>query len=121
MLLNKHRCIFQDDLSDWEIQSHCMRDVYRNSAFCIAATAASNGDDGLFCVWDQPSQFVITAEEDCGASGPRKALLPPGVYSGSLSPINAYDAIDIAPLNRRAWVAQERYLSRRILHFTKGK
>lgn len=45
--------------------------------------------------------------------------LTPGFYLFGFNHVEAYEAIDAAPLNQRAWVAQERFLSPRILHFTR--
>jgi hypothetical protein len=46
--LIKARCIVQDDSNDWHAESANMYLVYSNATLCIAATAAPNGDAGLF-------------------------------------------------------------------------
>ncbi|ORY11308.1 heterokaryon incompatibility protein-domain-containing protein [Clohesyomyces aquaticus] len=107
-------CIFQDDPDDWRRESSRMRDVYRNAAFCIAATAAKNGDVGLF--FDRDPQLFGPI--------PMDLTWPEYEHKDSLRQCNfpLLDDpwhIDAAPLNKRAWVAQERYLSPRILHFTR--
>ncbi|KAF1844378.1 HET-domain-containing protein [Cucurbitaria berberidis CBS 394.84] len=117
-------CIFQDDVDgrDWAFEAGRMKDTYKRAAFCIAATAAENGNAGLFY------------ERDLRALTPIKINFEPGLSSsyattcGSRSPLagpywigceqSTRVAIDSACLNRRAWVAQERYLSPRIMHFT---
>jgi hypothetical protein len=41
-------CIIQDSKDDWETESSQMASIYANSTLNIAATAARDGDDGLF-------------------------------------------------------------------------
>jgi hypothetical protein len=90
-----------------------MRDVYRNAVFCIAATAAENGNDGLF--YDRDVQLSTSVNIEI-----RDPFEPsPFPYQCSFGMTDPAVDIDQAPLNRRAWVAQERYLSSRILHFTR--
>lgn len=96
-----------------------MRDVYSNSTFCIAATAARNGCDGLFYERREYSQFVVRVKKDNKLRYRRSKFLPPDIYWCSIHPVDAKHAVESAPLNQRAWVAQERYLSPRILHFAR--
>ncbi|KAH3906291.1 hypothetical protein HBH56_206310 [Parastagonospora nodorum] len=106
-------CIVQDDPEDWRVESSQMRNVYQNATFCIAATAASDGNAGLFFDRDAASLMSIKIDfEWTGAEWPSA-----GTYSCSFAWPDAYTHIDCAPLNQRGWVAQERYLSPRILHF----
>jgi len=109
------RCIIQDDAEDWRVESSQMRNVYPNATFCIAATAASDGNAGLFFDRDAASLMPIDIDfEWTGAEWPSA-----GTYSCSFAWPDAYTHIDRAPLNQRGWVAQERYLSPRILHFAR--
>ncbi|EAT78263.1 hypothetical protein SNOG_14392 [Parastagonospora nodorum SN15] len=111
-------CIFQDDLKDWESEAKLMRDVYRNATFCIAATAAKNSTRGLFrnrnCRSLNPVEVGVTRHIDARNG----QTFAPGRYWFMAHPVTPDIAIDSAPLNQRAWVAQERYLSRRTIHFT---
>ncbi|KAH7083077.1 heterokaryon incompatibility protein-domain-containing protein [Paraphoma chrysanthemicola] len=109
-------CIFQDDLHDWHIEAGSMKDVYGNAACCIGATAAHDSDTGLFFDRSPRSHEPCIVEATWTEN---KELPPPGTYWCSFSCISSEEAIDAAPLNRRAWVAQERYLSSRIMHFAK--
>jgi hypothetical protein len=100
-------CIFQDDLQDWAFEAASMCPVYANALFNIAATGASDSSIGLSFERNslalQP--FCITSElfKQC------QWVFPPDW---------AEDVIMSSPLNQRAWVAQERFLSSRIMHFT---
>lgn len=92
-----------------------MRDVYRNATFCIAATAAKDGDVGLFFGRNSwaltPFRVTSLKLDDSNSSS----------VHGYWATFNGSDPagdINLAPLNSRAWVAQERHLSPRILHFT---
>lgn len=92
-----------------------MGDVYSNAVCCVAATASKNGNEGLFrhrqpegltsvqvrTTWSQTPGFPASGSYWCGCH--------------IISPITA---IEKAPLNQRAWVAQERFLSLRIMHFS---
>ncbi|KAH7379411.1 hypothetical protein DE146DRAFT_761602 [Phaeosphaeria sp. MPI-PUGE-AT-0046c] len=117
------RCIFQDDLSDWRHEAERMRDIYRNSALCIAATAAHNGNEGLFHDWNEDPRFLVESGakgEFFQDDGHALLYLPKGTYKCSFHPASAEKVIDSSPLNSRVWVAQERYLSPRVVHFTQA-
>ncbi|KAF2188608.1 HET-domain-containing protein, partial [Zopfia rhizophila CBS 207.26] len=45
-------CIIQDSGEDWKRESVTMRDIYRNAAFTIVASAAWSGKEGLFRTQD---------------------------------------------------------------------
>lgn len=91
-------CILQgeddDDahMNDWKIEAGKMQDVFRGAYCTIAATSSENSQQG----------FLTRAN------------------SKSAPPIadNFEDDVLRGNLNTRAWVLQERALSRRILHFT---
>lgn len=97
-------CIFQDNLQDWAAEAASMRSVYKNASLNIAASGATDSSVGLsfernplafqpFCVTIKSAYWVY----------------PPD-----------WPALEIptSPLNKRAWVLQERILSTRIIHFT---
>ncbi|KAH7077961.1 heterokaryon incompatibility protein-domain-containing protein [Paraphoma chrysanthemicola] len=121
-------CIFQDDGDDWATEASCMKDIYRNAAFCIAATAAINGDVGLFFERDpralNPVKINLTWTEGGASTLNNSAeqkeanIKLPQTYWIGCHWFSPHSSIDRAPLNTRGWVAQERYLSPRTLHFT---
>ena len=102
-------CIIQDSDDDWRREAATMGNVYQK-AFCnLAATRAS--DSGGGCFWDRNPLLAQACKVDFTWELPYA-----GSYycvDGSLWPKN----IGEAPLNRRAWVTQERILSPRILHY----
>ncbi|KAI1287169.1 heterokaryon incompatibility protein-domain-containing protein, partial [Xylaria venustula] len=101
-------CIIQDDPEDWKREAATMGDVYLHSYLTIAATRAANSEAGFL-----------------GARSFTDTVRLAGVSSG-VDDRNVYacqrrsfaNDVDDGPLNRRAWVLQERVLSPRTLHFT---
>ena len=87
-----------------------MRNVYKNALCNIAATGSPDSSAGLFRDRDPaliPS-IKILALRDGG--------LDTGLYDCFPDKLWDHD-IGRAPLNKRAWVVQERFLPRRNLHF----
>lgn len=102
-------CILQDSLDDWRQVAGSMADVYGNGWCNLAATSAPDGRSGLFTTREQNMT---------------KPLIIQGPKMESYLCVNAdrwINNIDDAPLNQRAWVIQERLLSRRILHFARDE
>ncbi|KAH7384576.1 heterokaryon incompatibility protein-domain-containing protein [Pyrenochaeta sp. MPI-SDFR-AT-0127] len=111
-------CIFQDNLDDWHEEAGRMHDIYSKAACCIAATAAEDSNTGLFFNRDPLSLTPIKVEATWAHTQSQPRFPPPGTYWCGCHWITATSAVDSAPLNQRAWVAQERYLSPRIMHFS---
>lgn len=107
-------CIIQDSPSDWKQESVTMSRVYSESVFTIAALWAPNSDAGCFAkinplvtqpgrvcevsggvVYAVPSERTVRPDAECKVDG---------LHEGT-------------PLLSRAWVMQERLLSRRILYY----
>ena len=111
-------CVVQDSADDWRKEASQMADVYRNAHFNIAATAAPNGNHGIFYCRDTlkiGSCFVSTNWDGTWPISDRKMK---GLYY--LTRKDAFDDdVSHAHLNKRGWVIQERVLSRRIFHFSK--
>ncbi|KAF2395487.1 HET-domain-containing protein [Trichodelitschia bisporula] len=104
-------CIIQsisgEDSKDWEDEAPLMALVF-NSAYCtLAASSAMNWEEGFL-----PPRHI---RYDKGRTTFRK---PRYVCRGPVPPQNFEHDADASPLQKRAWVLQERALSRRTLHFT---
>lgn len=86
-----------------------MGKVYKNALCNISATGAS--DSSIGCFWDRNPLLA----QPCNIEFEWDLPLKGSFYcvDASLWPKN----IGEAPLNRRAWVTQERILSPRVLHF----
>lgn len=96
-----------------------MRDIYQNAVLNIAATAAVDGNAGLFYNRN-PGELEPFRIETARFANPE-------THNTNAEPLQSFfgfrlryttNVIDEAPLNRRAWVMQERHLSRRIIHYT---
>ena len=101
-------CIVQDDTADWDRESALMAGVYGSSALTIAASSAADGSVGCFFNRPKTWRCQIRIGHDAGE------VFYDGVADHSGSPLDI-------PLLTRAWVVQERYLSRRILHFSEDE
>lgn len=101
-------CIIQDehDHADWNIESKTMERVYGNGFLNISVTWKS-GDEAIFedrkCILALPSEIQLDFE------GGRRSYFVLDSYLWQ-------DEVDNAPLNNRAWVFQERFSARRVLH-----
>ena len=102
-----------------------MGDIYANAACTIAATAAKNSSSGLF--FNRSPQSICPREIEIDFSpeafwleGKIRGFAMEGTYLCDVRLI-AQSCIERAPLNRRAWVCQERQLSRRLLHCADGQ
>lgn len=102
-------CIIQGEGGDWATEATKMEAVFKNAYYTIAATSAEDSTEG----------FLNRLEE----KGPQYVMVP----NSSQGKVYIYTSIvedfdgDVIKgvLNTRAWVLQERALSRRTIHFTK--
>lgn len=109
-------CILQDDALDWSSESNRMADVYEHASLNIAATAFTSSTSGLFVPkkTERTEPLIVSTDirlKDHSLTG--TYVLISGMLWSS--------RVDTAPLNRRAWVLQERFFSPRILHFGKDQ
>ncbi|KAF2123163.1 heterokaryon incompatibility protein-domain-containing protein, partial [Lophiotrema nucula] len=101
-------CILQDDVEDWKSHTTIMTDIYQNAHLVLAATWGRDSHSGLF-----------RSNKHAGPLYMRKPL--PHWWGQTSFGKNDYwhrAFVDELPLLERAWVFQERLLSKRILHFT---
>ena len=111
-------CIIQDSAEDWAAESARMGEYYGNSLFTIAAVWAIGGGGGCFARRDplelSPCRVRIQFPENVRISGQRQFLRPTTSWDTAGDTVN----FQRPPLWQRAWVLQERLLSRRILQFS---
>lgn len=112
-------CILQDSVADWQHQAAQMEMVYKNAILTIAATAASDSNGGCFMDRNPLNAQVCRV---------RVRSLPGSFYKKGtdLYDVGAFgflsgDPVIHAPLNTRAWVLQEQYLSSRTIHCTRNQ
>jgi hypothetical protein len=104
-------CIIQDDREDWATESKKMEAVFQNAYYTIAATSAEDSTKGFL---NRPAekelQYTMVPESSHGK-----------VYIYTLIKDDFDGDVIKGVLNTRAWVLQERALSRRTIYFTKGQ
>jgi len=103
-------CINQEEEQDKQHEISLMGEIYAGSELNLAATAASSGSDGLFHKRNpmevEPFRKRVRFYGDNGWINGEII-----VYTAN------FKQVDMAPLNRRGWVFQERLLAPRVLHF----
>jgi hypothetical protein len=108
-------CINQEDEQDKQHEISFMGEIYAGSELNLAATAASSGSDGLFRKRNplevEPFRKRVQFHGDNGWINGDII-----VYSANFD-----KKVDIAPLNTRGWVFQERLLANRVLHFARDQ
>jgi hypothetical protein len=114
-------CIIQDSMEDWLAESAKMGWVYKNSFLCIAATAATDNRSELLhkkeLEHSRPlvhNNLVICEDIVMPNPDPSMSKL---VQCDRLRTLVDW-GVELAPLNQRGWVFQERMHAPRIIHCT---
>lgn len=108
-------CIVQDDEKDWQRESAHMASIFQAGALTLSATSARNSLEG--CSLDSISKPAIQFNRpsknalDFAIRGPE--------YAGVRHRLR--DEMVMAPVTTRAWIFQEKILSRRMVHATKSQ
>ncbi|KAK4235539.1 hypothetical protein C8A03DRAFT_17728 [Achaetomium macrosporum] len=136
-------CIIQDDEHDWRREAARMASIYQNAALVISAARSHGAYGGLYA--DLPAKHKIhTVKHTPGASRHRSRCPTPSDDDENNTSINEEEeepsptetihlrqslthpyrllspyhaAPSTLPVFTRGWILQERFLSRRILHF----
>ena len=108
-------CIIQDSREDWMHEAALMKEVYANSYLNISATNRRSVEKGLFAQRVPAKDIPIGVEIGPISASDRRRIymMQRKSYWG--------DAVADTPLNRRAWVMQERFLAPRVLHFASNE
>ena len=101
-------CILQDSRDDWEREAPLMRDVYRNAFLNLSAEASKDARGG--CIKNGHPAGVTPFKLHMRSLG--------NTWWVSVDERSLFEWMQDDPLSKRAWVYQERHLSRRVLHFT---
>lgn len=94
-----------------------MTEVYRNSFLTIAASRAASSAHGFLDDRPQP-RYVSIPIRDIGTGGLRGEAFACTILPRHAVNTGRFIHLEDEPLNKRGWALQERYLARRILHFT---
>ncbi|KAI1090626.1 heterokaryon incompatibility protein-domain-containing protein [Rostrohypoxylon terebratum] len=109
-------CIFQDSTSDWHRAVDTMAEIYQHS-FCNISAISSSVDP-------ESTGLLGRRKLDTRLLYPFEADLQFPDDSGCVRICNSSiwdDDVEGAPLNKRGWVVQERFLAGRRLHFTENQ
>jgi hypothetical protein len=115
-------CIIQDSREDWNQQSAVMADIYGGAHVTLCATASASDDEGFYA---PPLERQRSHEVE--VRGPDGRIYKPNVelFKGSHIPgwrsVGEASETEGFPLMTRAWAFQERVLSPRLIHFTRGE
>lgn len=89
-------CIIQDSAADWELESSQMTDIYGGATMTVFADGAADDNAGMFRPQTDTHEFGSISND-----------------GGTFETL-----VNRSLLSTRAWIFQERFMSRRILHIT---
>ncbi len=110
-------CIIQDSEADMKRELERMDWIYSHAYVTVAATSSISNKDGfLQCPLAMNNSAVRVSLPFCSRTGTRfEASLYVQVSDGH---VNRFEKnVDCSQWNNRGWTFQERFLSKRILHF----
>ncbi|KAF9886248.1 hypothetical protein FE257_011861 [Aspergillus nanangensis] len=114
-------CIIQDDGDDWMREAGAMASIYKNSVFTLAAASSSDSGGGLFRK-SNPDIRLGHPNQQKGMQSAARQFSNPSFFEYRPRPNGMSREKPVpeesSPLFQRAWVFQERILSRRVLYFT---
>ncbi|KAK7912213.1 heterokaryon incompatibility protein [Apiospora marii] len=119
-------CIIQDDQADWLSEAPLMSKVYSNSQINIGAADAAGPRHGMFR--ERPINSIIIRPQPSPARGCQayrltrkdgRAQFDGGLFNDPLDRAFESKVLRDSSLMTRAWVLQERALSRRMVTFTR--
>jgi hypothetical protein len=117
-------CIIQQCAPDWEIESAKMAAIFRNATLTISASTAENSTQGcgINTLLPPSKQFTLPYRAALGQRQPyfsisRTNRNPLKIQKGAWWEERPFSEF---PIHSRAWIFQEKVLSRRILHATHG-
>jgi hypothetical protein len=110
-------CIVQDDKDDWAREAATMASIYANAELTLAATWCNGSGQSLF----QDSGSSSAAVDIRDFDGTPVFLRPVWPHYTARDAEDELHAEIEWPLLTRAWVYQEKFLSRRMLHFMRNE
>ena len=97
----------QSGTEDWKVEAPRMGKVYSNAFINVSATFSWDGTGSLS--QERSWGHMLPSKIDLDING---ETLEYYIFDGDLW----FDDVDNAPLSKRGWVFQERFLARRVLH-----
>jgi hypothetical protein len=105
-------CIIQDDPDDWAREAAMMGEIYMLSFCTFAAHAANSADEGFLAQALRPAVAI-----QLGSKNTESTAVDTSESFDISWPRDVNRHLDQSELSNRGWVLQERYLSRRTIHF----